>query len=54
MHFTYVDFVANYPTIINLDTVFVDNKSLHHYEEGGTQALIVNPHKIAKRKEKNM
>ena len=33
MHFTYVDFVADYPTLINLDTVFVDIKPLQHYEK---------------------
>ena len=51
MHFTYVDFVADYPTLINLDIVFVGIKPLHYYEEGGTLALMITPHKIATRKE---
>ena len=47
---TYVDFIAHEPTLINVDNSF-DIEPLHHYEEGGTPALIVDPCRIARCKD---
>ena len=38
------------PTLVNVDNSF-EVEPLHHYEEGGTPALIVDPHRVAKHKE---
>ena len=47
---SYIDFIGYQPTLISVDNSF-DVKPLHHYEEGGTPALIVDPRRIAKRNE---
>ena len=44
---TYINFIACQPTSINVDNSF-DIDPLHHYEDGGTAALTVDPHRIAK------
>ena len=47
---SYIDFIGYQPILINVDNSF-DVKPLHHYEEGGTPALIVDPCRIAKCKD---
>ena len=47
---TYIDIIGQQPTLINVDNSF-DVEPLHSYEEEGTPALIVDPHRIEKRKD---
>ena len=47
---TYIDVIACQSTLINVDNSF-DIEPLHHYEDGGTPALIVDLRRIAKHKD---